>query len=233
MSEYKIAYRIMACRQRAFIVDEMLKKLDGLDVKVFWDDRPEGERKGTYYTQLACINDAIVNIGEFSHICLLQDDLLLVNDFDKCMEKLLERKEDVLWTLYCPRIRDVNFEHPYVQLYPANTWGQGNLFPLQMAIDMLKYRKEVIPNYIYDDGLYWMYLWDHGLPCYTTSVAVLQHLCPSSSMLGYNNGKKVSKVWAGEDIFDKVNWVDQSEKKMNFSPDKKIMEAEKQKYGKR
>ena len=223
----------MACREREYIVKEIIKKLEGCNVKVFWDDRPKSERKGTYYTQLNCINDAIQHMAEFTHICLLQDDILLVNDFDKCLHKLLEHHEDDFWGLYCSRLSKIDFEHPYVKLYPANTWGQANLFPITMAIELLKYRSDVIPNYIYDDGLYFMYLNSVDKPAYTLNVGLCQHLCPTSSTLGYNNKNKISKVFAGEDVYGRINWDDQSEKKYNFAESKKTVEREIQKYGKR
>lgn len=228
----KIAYRIMACKSRDYIVKEMLKSLDGLDVQVFYDDRPEQKRIGTSYTQMLCINDAIMHMFDYTHICLLQDDLLLVNDFDKCLHKLIEHNEHGFWGLYCSRLKKVDYERPYVKLYPANTWGQANLFPIEMAIDIVNYRREVIPNYIYDDGLYLMYLYDHYLPAYTLNVGLCQHLCPTKSTLGYNNKNKVTKVFDGLDVYDKINWDNHEEKAYNFA-DVAAMERDREKYGRR
>ena len=72
----KIAYRIMACYDRKEMVEAEVEKLKGCDVKVFYDDRPKEERKGTYYTQLKCIEDVLS--GDYTHLVLLQDDILLV-----------------------------------------------------------------------------------------------------------------------------------------------------------
>lgn len=209
----KIAYRIMACYERKEMVEAEVQKLEGTDVKVFWDDRPEGERKGTSYTQLKCINDALE--GDYTHLCILQDDVLLVNDFDKCIRKLIDHRPHDLWTLYCPRIKYVDFERPYCEVHPANTWGQGNLIPIPMLRAIMKFRETYLPNYIYDDGVYLMYLGEQGKSVYTTNVALLQHLCPSNSLLGYNNKNKVSKVWVGEDVYDRINWRSMVEKRIN------------------
>lgn len=225
----KIAYRIMACEKRRAMVEEIKKKLQGLDVKVFYDYRPQEERKGTYHTQLQCINDALQ--GDYTHLVLLQDDILLVNDFDKCIKELIKYKPYDLWTLFCPRIHEVNTEVPYAQIYPANTWGQGNLIPIDMLKQIMKFREEKLPNYIYDDGLYLMYCIENKLPVYTTRVALLQHLCPVDSTLGYNNKNKVSKVWIGEDIYKEVHWEHHDYKKYNL-PTTCNLEKEYKKYGK-
>lgn len=224
----KIAYRIMACYERKEMVEAELKKLEGLDVKVFYDDRPVGERKGTSYTQLKCINDALE--GDYTHLVLLQDDILLVNDFDKCIKELIEYKPFDLWTLYCPRIHDIDTQNPYAQIYPANTWGPGNIIPIDMLKLIMEFREEKLPNYIFDDGLYLMYCIEQYLPVYTTRVALLQHLGNGQSLLGHGRKDQVSKVWIGEDIYDKVNWKSRDFKKYNL-PTSCDIEKEYQKYG--
>lgn len=228
----KIAYRIMACRERNDMVFAELDKLYGLDVKVFYDVRPKEERKGTWYTQMACINDVLDQ--DYTHLVLLQDDILLVNKFGDCVEKLIEARPLVLWTLFCPRIKaeDMSFSEPYARIFPANTWGQANIIPIEMLKKIVAFREEKLPNYIYDDGLYLMYCIENGMPVYTTRVALLQHLCPTNSTLGYNNKNKVSKVWAGEDVYEKVNWNSKAVKKYNI-PTSCDMEKEYAKYGKR
>lgn len=226
---YKIAYRIMACKERQEMVNNIINKLKGLDVKVFYDDRPQEERKGTYYTQLKCINDIIDK--DYTHLVLLQDDILLVNDFDKCIKELINYKPFDLWTLFCSRIHTVNLNEPYAKLEPPNTWGQGNIIPLDMLKNIMEFRKEKMPKYIYDDGLYWIYCSLNHLPTYTTRVALMQHLCPSKSLLGYNNKNKISKLWIGEDIYDKVNWKNYNFKKYNIPEAKGTLERELKKYG--
>ena len=218
----------MACYDRKEMVEAEVEKLKGCDVKVFYDDRPKEERKGTYYTQLKCIED-VLN-GDYTHLVLLQDDILLVNDFDKRIKELIEFKPYDLWTLFCPRIHETNTEEPYGQIFPANTWGQGNVIEVNMLKDIMKFREEKLPNYIYDDGLYLMYCIENNLPVYTTRVGLLQHLCPVDSTLGYNNKNKVSKVFLGEDIYDKVNWKSRDYKKFNL-PTTADLEKEYKKYG--
>lgn len=231
---YKIAFRIMACPERKEYVDAEVEKLSGADVKVFYDDRPDEIRKGSSYTQLACINDALV--GDYTHLCLLQDDLLLANQFADCIEKIVEARPLALWTLYCSRIKaeDLSFNSPYARIFPAETWGPGNVIPIPMLKKIMEFRQEKLPNYIYDDGLYQIYCIENGMPVYTTRVSLLQHLCPKDSILGYNDGRKVSKVWAGEDIFDRVNWGSREYKKYNFgSMSREKIQRHYDKYGKR
>lgn len=210
-----VAYRIMACEERKDFVEAEIKKLAGCDVKVFYDDREDRSKPMTSYTQMKCINDVLNGEKSYTHICLLQDDILLVDRFDECIEKLIMHRPFDLWTLFCPRIKDVDFQQPYTQIKPPNTWGQGNLIPTTMLRKIVDFRNEFLPNYIYDDGLYLMYLGEIGKCSYTTNVALMQHLCPTESTLGYNNKNKVSKVWAGEDVYDRINWRCADEKRIN------------------
>ena len=99
-----------------------------------------------------------------------------------------------------------------------------------MLKEIMKFREEKIPNYIYDDGLYLMYCIENNLPVYTTRVGLLQHLCPTDSTLGYNNKNKISKVFLGEDIYDKVNWKSRDYKKFNL-PTSADLQKEYKKYG--
>ena len=229
---FKIAFRIMACEERRSFVEAELEKLSGADVKVFYDDRPKEIRKGTSYTQLKCINDALN--GDYTHLCLLQDDILLVNNFEDCINRLVEARPLVLWTLFCPRFKaeQMSFNEPYARLFPANTWGQGNLIPIPMLKKIMEFREEKLPNYLYDDGLYLMYCIENGMPVYTTRVALLQHLCPTQSTLGYNNKNKVTKVWAGENVYNRINWKSKEFKKYCI-PASCQPEKEYAKYGKR
>ena len=231
----KIAYRVMACYERQGIVDGIIKSLElqGADVKVFYDDRPKESREGTAYTQLKCIEDALN--GDYTHLCLLQDDIALVDRFDDCIKKLIEFKPLAIWTFFCPRLKqeDMSYEAPYAMIQPANTWGPGNLLEIGMIRKMMDFRREKIPNYIYDDGLYLMYALEKGIPTYTTRVALLQHLCPTESLLGYNNKRKVSKVWDGaENVYERINWSNKSVKRYNF-PTSCDIEKEYAKYGPR
>jgi len=226
----KIAYRIMASPERSEFVKAELEKLSFCDTKVFYDDRPKELRKGTSYTQLKCIEDALA--GDYTHLCILQDDILLVNNFGWCIENLIKARPLALWTLFCPRIKaeDLSFDSPYARIFPANTWGQGNLIPIPMLEKIMQFRKEYLPNYIYDDALYLAYCIENLMPVYTTRVALMQHLCPSNSLLGYNNKNKVSKIWAGEDVFGKINWKSRDYKKYNI-PTSANLAKEYAKYG--
>ena len=120
---------------------------------------------------------------------------------------------------------------PYVKIYPANTWGQGNIIEINMLKNIMAFREEKLPNYIYDDGLYLMYCIENKLPVYTTAVGLMQHLCPVNSTLGYNNKGKVSKVFIGENIYNKVNWSNYNYKQVNV-PTSCNMKKEYAKYGK-
>lgn len=201
----KIAYRIMACPERVNFVAAEVKKLSGLDVKVFYDTRPKGSRTGgAMYTYELCVQDVINK--DYTHVVIIQDDVLLVNRFDECIKKLIQKRPDHIWTCFCSRLHTIDYDNPYIEINPANAWGQCNIIPIYLLRKIIKFKQELLPRYPHDDNLLAIYCIENGMPIYTTAVSLLQHLCPTNSVLGFNNKNKVSKVWAGEDIFEKVNW---------------------------
>lgn len=201
----KVDIKIMAVKPRRKYVLAMLEKLGLSETEtVVYDDRPAGG--GTSYTWrkawLAPMKDDI------THRVLLQDDLLICNDFINIVNQMVNAHPEVIFTLFCPRVRleDSLPDSPYIVVKGYNTWGQGNILPkeyIQQIIDFSD--NELGRDFQWDDGQYAWWAREKGVPIMTTIPSTIQHLCPTQSTLGYNNKNKVSKVWIGEDLSG-VNW---------------------------
>jgi len=203
--KYKCDIKIMAVKPRRHMVLDMLNQM-GLEEKdtVIYDDRPGGG--GTLYTCRKCWEAQIPD--GVTHRLVLQDDLLLCNDFPAIVNRMVNAQPNLIFSLFCPRVKpeDMKPETPYMIIKGVNAWGPGNLMPVKHIKPMFEFAdKELGKDFPFDDGIYIWYARKNGLKIATTIPSLLQHLCPTESTLGYNNKNKVSKVWIGQDVSD-YNW---------------------------
>ena len=210
----KVDVKIMAVKPRRKIVLSMLEKM-GLDEEstVIYDDRPNGG--GTLYTCRKCW-EAPIPEG-VTHRLVLQDDVLLCNNFLEIMNKIVNVHPEFIFTLYCPRLK---YEHalpdsPYIIIKGRNTWGPGNMMPVKYIKPLFEFvDTELGHDFPFDDGIYSWWAQKEMIHIASTIPSTVQHLCPTQSTLGYNNEKKVTKVWSGPNL-DNVNW---DTNKFAFSP---------------
>lgn len=203
--EYKVDVKIMAVKPRRKIVLSMLEKL-GLSEEetVIYDDRPHGG--GTLYTCRKCW-EAPVPEG-VTHRLVLQDDVLLCDNFLEIMNRIVNTHPEFIFTLYCPRLRfeDAIPNSPYIIIKGCNTWGPGNMMPVSYIKPIFDFvDAELGHDFPFDDGIYSWWAQREKVYIASTIPSTVQHLCPTESTLGYNNKSKVSKVWAGNDLSG-VNW---------------------------
>lgn len=201
----KVDVKIMAVKTRRKMVLDMCKKM-GLreEDTVIYDDRPSGG--GPLYTCRKCW-EAPIPEG-VTHRIVLQDDLLMCNNFLGIMNRLVNAQPDFIFSLYCSRLKpeDADSRTPYLIIKGTNAWGQGMLMPVKHIKPMFEFAdRELGKDFPYDDGIYIWYALAKKIPIATTIPSTIQHLCPVDSTLGYNDKRKVSKVWFGEDI-SQYNW---------------------------
>ena len=183
------------------------------DECVIYDDRPSGG--GPLYTCKKCWFAPVPN--GITHRVVLQDDLELCNDFISIMNKIVNVHPEFIFSLYCSRMRHEYAlpDSPYIIIKGRNAWGQGMMMPVSYIRPMFDFAdSELGSDFPYDDGIYAWWAEKEKIEIATTIPSTIQHLCPSNSTLGYNNKKKISKVWIGRDLSD-VNW---NAKSITFSP---------------
>lgn len=209
----KVDIKIMAVKPRRKIVLSMLDQL-GLSEEetVIYDDRPNGG--GTLYTCRKCWEAPIPD--GVTHRLVLQDDVLLCNDFIEIMNKIVNVHPEFIFTLYCPRLRfeDAVSGSPYIIIKGCNTWGPGNMMPVSYIKSIFDFvDAELGHDFPFDDGIYSWWAQREKVYIASTIPSTIQHLCPTESTLGYNNKSKVTKVWVGNDL----SAVDWSAKSFAFS----------------
>ena len=118
----KVAYRIMAVRERQPLVEDLLAKLGEPETSVFWDE----ERKGSLWNAKRIWSSyKDLNDGT-THICLLCDDADVVNDFKGAVQKCVENFPNAIWTFANrPQVRgDQRGKNtPYIKIW--NCWIRG------------------------------------------------------------------------------------------------------------
>lgn len=203
--KYKVDVKIMAVKPRREMVLKMCEQLGLSEEKtVIYDDRPNGG--GTLYTCRKCWESPIPE--GVTHRLVLQDDVLLCDDFLEIMNKIANVHPEMIFTLFCPRVRfeDALPDSPYVIIKGWNTWGPGNMMPVSYIKPMFEFvDAELGSDFPFDDGIYSWWAKREKVYIATTIPSTVQHLCPTESTLGYNNKNKITKVWNGKDLSG-VNW---------------------------
>lgn len=200
----KVDIRIMAVPKRRFHVLKMLEQL-GLDESIVsYDDRINGG-SAMYTARKAWLCDMD---KDFTHRVVLQDDLLLCNNFPEIVERMANTHPEAIFSLFCSRTHfDMKSSRcPYVEITGGGIWGQAVMMSKSRVKKVFDWIDDtLVPGYPHDDRAMCYYTLENHTQVLTTIPSTVQHIAHSMSALGYNNYKKVSKVWIGPDL-DGVSW---------------------------
>lgn len=200
----KCDIKIMASPKRRDFVEEMVERLH-LDITkdVFFDDRtnPSGAMYTARRTWQLPFEDGV------THRCVLQDDVLTGKDFEQIIQRLVNTYPDEVFSLFCSRtaLADISKDGNYVEIGGCGVWGQGVIMPRLHIQPMFDWVDSINPDYPHDDTAIGEYAKTHGLRVLTTVPNLIQHNCPTASLLGYNNKNKTSKVYYPGNVHS-INW---------------------------
>ena len=131
MNDIKIAYRIIAVRERQDLVEDLLSKIDEPETSVFWDENHNG-----------CMWNAIRAWKSFenlpegtTHMCLLADDAEVVSNFKEAVHKCVEHFPDCIWTFAnYPQVKGTHRGRftPYVKIWNKQVRGICYLMPVKL-----------------------------------------------------------------------------------------------------
>jgi hypothetical protein len=197
----KIDIRIMACPGREGMIIDMLNQLNlGLGIVTF-DDRPGGG--DPLYTARATWTVPVPK--GVTHRAVLQDDLELCDDFAGILEQAVSAFPRSVFSLYSARVR---MEHrqkgasPYLEIPGGGgCYGQAIVMPVSLIAPCFEWIDSTLgAGYNHSDTAISEFCNQHSVQVLTTIPSLVQHLAPTASKLGYNNKRKVSKVWRGRAI---------------------------------
>ena len=145
MSEIKIAYRIIAVRERQELVDDLLSKIGEPESSVFWDE----EHKGCMWNALRVWNSYKDLPEGTTHLCLMADDADVVNNFKEAVQKCVEHFPDCIWTFAnYPQIKGSERGRftPYVKIWNKQVRGICYLMPVKLIQGWLDFYKKYLSD---------------------------------------------------------------------------------------
>lgn len=197
--------RIMAHPKRKNIIEEFCKKYNIAQDCISYDDSGSA-LNGARRAYLAPIDDNV------THRLILQDDVLIVNNFFDIVQKNIEMFPHAVFSYY--EGRDVTFADkikpsPYIKMQGCCICGLAVVMPKDFIHPCFSWIDDNFPaDYKHDDCAIGLYCLLHGISVFSTIPSLVQHKLPmNSTMRGHNHAGKISTTWLGEVVED-TDWND-------------------------
>lgn len=212
----KLDAYVMGVKARASLINNLLART-GLDSsRIILDDRGFKGGGNCWYT---CKKVWTQPVPEgVTHRLLLQDDVLVVDDFISICEKIIDVFPDVIWSLnggvwIKPEMKKT--DSPYINIRGCKTSGEAFIIPVQHIKPMLEWSDAIFgEDYIHDMSRVGYYALYHGIPMYGTIPSLTYHQQIQSMIPKHNRRDRVTHAWMGEHI-GLQNWEN---KNVNQSP---------------
>lgn len=188
-----VDFRIMGVKQRRekFILN-MLNSLSMDETIVSYDE------DGLPKNAMRNARKTWTKPTKHSHICVMQDDLELCDNFKEIVEECAKQFPNCVFSFYNSRLRweDKAKDTPYLKVNGCGMYGQIIMMPTSFVEPLFFWCDKVYGrDYPHDDTVIGFFCSVHNIPVMTTIPCIVQHLGCSNSVLGYNNKNKVSKVY--------------------------------------
>lgn len=210
----KCDIKIMASPKRYAYVLNTCKVL-GLDIEkdVFFDDRPTGG-DAAYTSEKTW--SLPFDSDDITHRCVIQDDVLCCKDFRQALDSIVAARENAVFSLFCPSLKLKEFAEKdgipqFVKITKGGMYGPAIVMPRSEISNVYAWGRELSggKRILHDDVLFGEYALAHGMSIYTTVPSLIQHICPDRSLLGYNDKRKISKVFDMDACqYDWINAID-------------------------
>jgi len=153
----------------------------------------------------------LASLAPSDYTLVLQDDVAVCRDFLPTVQRmLLALPEGAPVALYCPK-RDVqdalDAGHHWTRCVNG-IWGQAMLLPTQTwrrfaawnAETFLSLGAELKGPTVGDDERVAGFMVKEKTPVWVACPSVVEHLCPSQSLIGFSNSKRVAKRFIGTNV---------------------------------
>ena len=197
----KIAYRILAVPERAPHVYDILNRLHCGEEIVFYDT----DHHGCMWNALRLWSSYRDLPEDITHLCLIADDALIVNQFVEASHKCAQRFPDAIWTFatYDAHRTNRSADTPYVELWNGNLRGLCYMMPvylIQGYIDFYEKYLSHLKRWERDDVTCKMYALTHNIPVMMPipNLAIAKKI--PSVIKGHWKTNRIEDCWYGEDI---------------------------------
>jgi hypothetical protein len=194
-----VTIAVPGIESRESIIASQREQLPGLHV--LWDTEREGVWPMTRRAlQWGGAQDA-------SHVLILQDDALPCDSLCDNLSRIVEVLPNAVVSLFSMR-KSIGAAFDAGQRWVRSTDGlytQAYLMPRDWAVDALAWCDRMIrPDYGWDDRrLVAYFAWERNEPIWGTCPSLVQHGCPSDSLLGNSHSRRVALTWRQDlPVFD-------------------------------
>lgn len=128
---------------------------------------------------------------EYTHVMVLQDDVLPCRDLAKTAERLIELypKEPITLFSNKPSILDARTRGLNFVLLKKFLMAQAYIMPVSIIEDFIPWAtKHIDPKIYFDDNRWAMYLFYHGIKTRATAPSLVEHIGWNDTTITYNPG---------------------------------------------
>lgn len=198
----KLDIKIMGVKKRAPMIARLMQET-GLDRScVVLDDRGiAGGGDAWYNAKRAWLSPIPEGV---THRMVLQDDILICNDFIDICNKAIRQFPDAIWSMHSgvwvlPKYRTI--DSPYIQIRGCKTSGEAIIMPVEHIEKMIAWSDAVFGRqYKHDDGRIGFYALANNVRMMGTIPSLTEHLQVDSCIPNHNCRKRIAKAWVGKDI---------------------------------
>lgn len=204
----KVAFKILAVRERQDLVFDILKRLGETDDScVCWDE----EHNGCMWNALQLWGSYKTLPEDVTHLCLIADDALIVNGFKDYVSMCVERFPDAIWTFatYDTEGTERGKYTPYIELWNCNLRGLCYLMPvsrIQGYLDFYQKYLSHLKRWERDDVTCKMYAMVNGIKVMMPIPNLAVSKKVPSVIPGHWKQKRITSCWYGENI-DKTQFL--------------------------
>ena len=193
--------KIMGVKSRMAYILRLADRLGIGHENIVLDDRGQNGGGSAWYNAKRAWGKPLDGA---SHRMVIQDDVIVCNDFLNICGKIINQFPDAAFAFSCgawikPEMR--KGESPYVRLKGCCISAQAIILPANHIYDMISWSDDLFgQEYKHDDGRIGWYLAYHGIPTYTVIPSLVDHLQIDSVIPHHNRKDRFCRAWIGEDI---------------------------------
>lgn len=177
--------KIMAVLSRKVYAESVKRSVP--TAKIIYDDRGINGGGDAWYNAKRIWKS---EKEDFTHRLVLQDDVILCNDFLKYVECCMKFKPNAVWTFHAGWKAEKKFKDadtPYVKIIGCKTSGQAVLMPIEYCGEMVDETDFYFGyEYKHDDSRIGWWCAHNGIDVFGTNPQIVDHRQIKSSLPRHN-----------------------------------------------
>ena len=206
---------IMSCpitKERRLGVERIIEKIGPHNIQSLLEDFniiQDWKQKGVWATAKTCWVAGM--LSKSTHHMIIQDDVIICNDFLPATLKCIETFSESPIGLYanrkiCEEAREKDYR--WVQI-PDGVWGQGIILPKNLIQQFLEWEhKHIKAEFKFDDSRLAMFLVEKKIPVMCPMPSLIEHDGAERSIIGISNKNKVARWYVANKSYLDYNWAD-------------------------